>query len=453
MALILLAAAFLVGGVIWGVDQWQAYRRDDAIKAIQAAGGVLTPRSDSVASRAYFAGPEFDDAKLASIVDALILLKPRRIDFDQCPITDEGLTHVERLTDTRLIFVHATKASGAGIERLRAALPKATVLTTNPNIMASSLLAHAIYPHAINRVAYSHDGDTIVAGDGNGMLFVFDARTGSVMRRVKAHESWLFTLAFSPDGQLLATGGGDGVIRLWRTDTWRLHHELRGHADDVHGVAFSPDGRQLVSGSDDRSVRIWSLESYSLKRTFEGHVGAVTSVAFSPDSKYVASTSRDDTIRIWSVASSESALVLRDHRGDVMCVAFHPHGHQIASVAYDGRVLLWDVATGRATRTLNGHKDRIYSVAYSPDGARLATSAGDGTLRIWDALTGKPLQVISGPRDLSSVAWHPRTGEFALSSADGNVMLYNHSDTRPRLTVWTREPHPPTELIADVPAP
>lgn len=250
----LLAVALAVGGVVWGVDQWQAYRRDRAIKAVQAAGGVLSRRSDGVPSRVYFAGADFDDAKLASIMDALTLLKPRRIDFDGCPITDEGLNHVEQLGRTQTIFIHETKVSEVGIEQLRAALPHAIIRTTKPDDTASSLLARAIYPHAVNRVAFAPRGNTLVAGDGNGVLYVIDASTGTVARRIQAHDSWLFALAFSPDGTLLAAGGGDGAIRLWKADTWRLHAELQGHVDDVHGVAFSPDGRRLISGGDDHAV-------------------------------------------------------------------------------------------------------------------------------------------------------------------------------------------------------
>eukprot|EP00842_Homolaphlyctis_polyrhiza_P001783 jgi/Hompol1/2605/HPOL_002978-RA len=55
----------------------------------------------------------------------------------------------------------------------------------------------------------------------------------------------------------LAAGYGDGIVRLWDLRTGRYHRELAGHLGPISAVRF--DDFQVFSGSHDRSVFIWDL--------------------------------------------------------------------------------------------------------------------------------------------------------------------------------------------------
>ncbi|MFN8004006.1 MAG: pentapeptide repeat-containing protein, partial [Acidobacteriota bacterium] len=51
-----------------------------------------------------------------------------------------------------------------------------------------------------------------------------------------------------PASDVLAVGGADGVIRIYRAADGALLKTLSGHSDSVLSVAFSPDGERVVSG-------------------------------------------------------------------------------------------------------------------------------------------------------------------------------------------------------------
>src|SRR5262249_7981969 len=85
--------------------------------------------------------------------------------------------------------------------------------------------------------------------------------TGGHRLRIDGPPKGLWTLALAPDGRLLAAGGNDGLVRLWDVRTGREVGRLEGHQGAVTCLAFLPDGTQLISGSRDTTLLIWDLKS------------------------------------------------------------------------------------------------------------------------------------------------------------------------------------------------
>ncbi len=61
----------------------------------------------------------------------------------------------------------------------------------------------------------------------------------------------VMSVAFSPEGNVVATGGGQGLdepgeVILWDAQTGTILRRLHGHSELVVCVAFSPDGKTLA---------------------------------------------------------------------------------------------------------------------------------------------------------------------------------------------------------------
>src|SRR5207249_3911084 len=82
-----------------------------------------------------------------------------------------------------------------------------------------------------------------------------------VRARLLGHRGGVSSMAFSHKGDYLATGSGDGVVRLWDANTGLLIAKVD---DERHGsarinlIAFSADGN-LLSAASKTMVGVWDI--------------------------------------------------------------------------------------------------------------------------------------------------------------------------------------------------
>jgi hypothetical protein len=102
------------------------------------------------------------------------------------------------------------------------------------------------------------------------------------------HRSYTFT----HDGRYIVSGGGNGVLTLYDTKTGQEMHQFVGHTGDVWSMAVSPDNQTLVSGSADQTARLWDVASgHNLLTIFVG--SDQEWVAWTPQGYYTSSLKGD----------------------------------------------------------------------------------------------------------------------------------------------------------------
>ncbi len=317
----------------------------------------------------------------------------------------------------------------------------------------------------------------VAAGSTDGVVRLWDTRSGRRVRTLGRHSAPVSSVAWSPDGSRLASASYDKTVRLWESGTGQLLRTIEGHSAWVRSVVFSPDGAQLASASDDRTVKLWESATGQLLRTIEGHSGSVLCVAFSPDGSGLISPSNDgtvklwdtgtgrllraledtrallrpvalssdgtlacataqDTVELWDTESGQLLRCLRGHSSPLFCVRYSPDGRWLASASYDNTLQLRDAATGQLLRNLKGHHDWVSSVAFSPDRRRLISGSHDNTVRLWEAGSGELLRTLEGHRDwVYWVAFSPGGAQVASASKDGTVKLWDANSGQVRRTL------------------
>jgi eukaryotic-like serine/threonine-protein kinase len=273
-------------------------------------------------------------------------------------------------------------------------------------------------------LCYNHAGDLLASTCWDGMLRLWDPRTGQQLFNT---QTWWTAPRFSPDDHFLAAGGdADGnKLRLWEVAPALAYRTLV--RDPVLGrglyytSAVHPDGRLLAVGMWDRTD-FWDLcrgnHLVSMKLAINTY-----HVLFEPSGALL--TNGPDGLRRWPVqADSASAELLRigppqmvPVPGSACLIAQSRDGRVLASAQHDGGLVLHRDRPDQPVR-LGPHGDARY-IAVSPDGRLVATGSHAGTkVKVWQAQSGK-LETELPVESTSRVGFSP-DGKWLATSGGGS---------------------------------
>lgn len=141
-----------------------------------------------------------------------------------------------------------------------------------------------------------------VTGDHHGTITVWNRVDGTVIKKWRAHGSYIFDLVFDESGKVLFSSSHDNLIKMWDFGSSKLKRTFRGHTKSAYTVDLSDDGKLLASGGLDNMVMLWEVSSGRLLTKYEGHADYVMVVRF-VDPSTILSGSRDMTLRRWTITN------------------------------------------------------------------------------------------------------------------------------------------------------
>jgi len=93
----------------------------------------------------------------------------------------------------------------------------------------NKILAYQALPGRIFSVSFNADGSQFVVGASNatsGTARIYQTSDGKLLHELSGHKAGVFAVAFRPDGLQVATGGMDGLVRLFDAATGALVKEF-----------------------------------------------------------------------------------------------------------------------------------------------------------------------------------------------------------------------------------
>jgi WD40 repeat protein len=252
---------------------------------------------------------------------------------------------------------------------------------------------------------FSPNSQYVATGDGSGMAWAWDVKTGNLIAELRGHTNWVWSAAFSPrDSRLLVTSGqNDGTARVWDIGesnapvcsvlraacTGQELFVLRGHEGAVVDAVFNPQGDQILTASSDGTARIWSVDLGTTEPQPppgwpRGGGGDV-----SPDRKLTLALN-DTEVRVHDNVTGRDLKPLRGHAQRVQSARFSHAGNQIVTAGGDDNTAhVWDTSTSEDLVTLRGHSGSVKSAEFDQTDTFVVTTSADGTARVWDVATGE----------------------------------------------------------------
>ncbi|MCC6428008.1 MAG: protein kinase [Phycisphaerales bacterium] len=291
-----------------------------------------------------------------------------------------------------------------------------------------AILAEAAV-RGVYAMSFVPDGSGLVTGHSDGMVRVWDARSGAEVKTWLAHDMAVFAATVTPDGANLVTCSSDKTAKLWDLRSGQAWNTIRAHSNKVWRTALSADGRRIATGGTDMTVQISDAFTGELLRSYAGHESTVISLAFTPDGR-VLSGSRDQTFRWWSNEDYQDGVVYKC-RGSILAGDVSRDGSTLLLADAGGAVYRWTPATMGVppTAIMQVHPSHINSVSISPDSTVFATAGEDLTARVVDLSSGRELVRIGDMVNRTcDVAISPDSSLLGIASLDGQVILCGSRD-------------------------
>jgi WD40 repeat protein/class 3 adenylate cyclase len=234
--------------------------------------------------------------------------------------------------------------------------------------------------------AWSSDGSTVATALGAEVLIVDAATRTQRGEALGGFNPTGFGMAFSPDGQRLVAPGRDGTVRIFDLDTRREAGRLVLH-DTAPLTHFLPDGR-LVSRSS-RLAAILRLDAPAVApmgRVLDGHAAGHVTAEFTADGTGIVTGDDNGRARKWDVetgAERDESLEV----GPGARTTPSPDGRTVLVDDGHGPLVLFDATTGRRWTTLPADGDgwRNDATRWSRDGTLLAHARSDSAQStVWD---------------------------------------------------------------------
>ncbi len=295
--------------------------------------------------------------------------------------------------------------------------------------------------------------------EGAGSVYLFDADTGEMVRRIGGFAETIGTLSFAPDGQHLAVGllGAKG-LRILRTSDYAEVARDVDFGDRILDAGFARDGRLAVA-SLDGYLRLYdaSFRLVGRRKTSTGQ--QPLSIKFSPDAQWIGVGFSDlaapavyrasDLTLAWSVDAS----ALRGQRR-LQNIQWNDSGESIYATGEQsglgkGRIYRWRQQGRGAAETIEVEAQRPGSL-WPMKGGRMAFASEDPLIGVLDP-SGR-VDVVVRP-DVADLRAH--AGALRLSDGAATVEFYarNSADARVRLNIKQRSASRPAANDSELRAP
>ncbi|XP_062347422.1 TBC1 domain family member 31 isoform X5 [Cinclus cinclus] len=317
--------------------------------------------------------------------------------------------------------------------RAGAAAPRGVIV----NIIHSVQGYHSKTVHFLN-VAFNCSGDSLLAGDRQGNIYVFDLngnRFNLVQRTMQACTALAFNLRRKTE---FLVALADYSVKCFDTVTQELVSWMRGHESSVSSISVHGCGKYAITTSTD-TAQLWDLDTFQRirKLNVRQSVG-IQKVFFLPLSNTILSCFKDNSVFAWEFDTLHCKYQLPSPvEGSVLF-------YKVFAVTRDGQILvaggksnhlhLWSLELKQLIRIIQ-MPEKVRAVRHleflpdSFDGGSnqlLGVLSQDNIMRFINIETCKLLFDIGSPEEgISTAAVSPNGRYIASVMKNGSLNLYS----------------------------
>ncbi len=288
----------------------------------------------------------------------------------------------------------------------------------------------ACVDEAVSALAWSPDGDRLVAGSLAGDSCVLQAGNGH-RTDLERRSGGVLSAGWSEHGDWLALGGQDANVMVAGQDGTSSMIPGRGW---VNALAWAPR-RLLLAVACGSDVLVVS-EDGSTVAAYPFLAGTVNALAWTAGGHLVAATLAAVHWFSPGDGSPEPAWTVKVV-GAALALSVSTDGERVAVGLLNGTLAVWQAATGEGS-SLPGYEGGVERLTWRHDGRQLAIAAHQELdileLDADGAVTGAPTSLSDTEGTLGGLDFHPTLGVLASGGLEGEVSLWATRSAEPLLS-------------------
>ncbi len=265
---------------------------------------------------------------------------------------------------------------------------------------------HRVIDVRANACAFSTDGRLVATGDDQGVVTLWDPRTGRALQAWDGATGEVYHLAFAPQNRAVAAACADGHAHLWGLEkdlerqlaraarqgpvsqqtrstaftrpifSLQLSQPTLGSYHCFRGACLLGTNR-LVTADTTGMVRVWDMASNQVLHSWEMK-GDATGLAVSGDQSIICASIQLGRLYAWDPNTGDRLYCVKTRQGAIRTMHLSVDGKTLALGVSGQGVQFRDIHTGQLFGQAGNHRFDVHSIAFSPDGLHAASSSGDG---------------------------------------------------------------------------
>lgn len=293
----------------------------------------------------------------------------------------------------------------------------------------------------INDVVLSHDqqGKWLLSASLDRTVKIWDTQSGQLLDTLK-HDDSVRDVVISRDGKTIVSASRDGIIKFWDWNGQKAHlrYERKRASKSIADIVMSANGKILASGGQDGKVNVWDVPSGQLLRFLSLNQSRITSVAIAQDGQTIIWGNQNKEVILWKTSFRKPKL-LGEHQGTVSEIKISPNGKMLASAGDDAVIKIWDLRSEILKHTLVGHQASLNKILFSQDSQYLFSTGKDTTIRIWDTNSGRVRDILVGHTNaIEAIDYHLKSKTLVSAGGDRTVRLWKPDFQIPQYLISDR---------------
>jgi len=332
--------------------------------------------------------------------------------YNCAAVSGDGRTFVAGAMDGRLVVFHIRKRRhgacatiGAVIDNGMVVSPDGSrVILVTKDCTIGTVLAgeHAVAKKTplgfvcVHMAGCTDAGEKAILLSRDGIWRVWDMSASKELYSFPGGRDRRDRVAIAYGNPSLVVGTSEGVITIWDLRTGEQVASKATGLGTLTVLAVTPDGKRILSAHDisgarrsHRSIRVWGcINDTIVEIGGQDHIAGIKLAAMAPRAGLIVLADTGGVLGLWDVCEGKKKASRKVGKGGVHAVTWSPDGeHMIVGIrgqhSENGEIAVVNASDLEIGTVLQGHSRDISSLACSLDGSLLVSCSQDHSVKLW----------------------------------------------------------------------